>query len=939
MYHKGKSADIYTVIIFERERFLMNNRSFRLKAFAYLFSLFVIFAFPAVFTSAAEAGVSDEQLGFASVSGTESELPEGAFILERAPISAPEDSSDTSVYDASLTTGTLRSLKSGSSLYSLSELGGNEFIYNSLSDNQKLLFDAMGERIEAFIDSDIYKTDLNSTSSQIETRTDCLTKSDLSDKEIAETICRFVYANPQYYWIGTVYSFAGRDSYVHTIIYVDPCFYSYSTRKQTDDAIRTKTDIWVNEINEAASMGEFYGALKAHDIIIEAIDYSYNSSGQPELSMWAHSIAGVFTGQGAVCEGYSKCFSYLLSKSGINNLYILGTGSNEAHAWNAVQIANQWYLCDVTWDDPNNSVSDGLKDSNYSYFCIPESKFNLKHTAWDDPNYYGYELPDFEDTMDQSFFTIFDCYSDEAFTEATGESFAASVLEHRYRDIDYVFVAFPSDAKYSFANYVAPYLTGLDSEEGYHFTESAIGSIVKYALPVIETPAESISVSKESCEIELSESVSIRAILSEGSDDRVVWSARSEGGSSASDAGRFVQISMKGLEAVVTGRGNGTVILTATTYSSLNTDHPISASCRIKIGTGVDTADSTIWQNGTKDNKKTVIETKLSASTWKNSKGKIKSGKLVWFVTDKPTTPRFDSGKHTVSFSVGKSKLASINSKGVVTAKKAGTVYAYVCDTGSMTFEEHVIDIAAGPTKLFLTSVPNSTNKDNILKKIGTEAGSVYRVFITPFIKDGVADSDCTYTVRVAKPEQEQYLSVGKVLKDDFGNPYFLINALDFNRVKAKTATAKVEVVCDQTGKKGSMTVVVANPVVDASCKDPVTDISGADDRTLARKGSTVTLKLYLTTALEGVDITTDKIKIYVGMTDVSLNDRDKVEAEKGATVRAKFDKNTMTITLKASKDAGKPALVTAAFTNPLTKEINLIDLAEVDEDGSIKVW
>ena len=36
---------------------------------------------------------------------------------------------------------------------------------------------------------------------------------------------------------------------------------------------------------------------------------------------------------------------------------------------------------------------------------------------------------------------------------------------------------------------------------------------------------------------------------------------------------------------------------------------------------------------------------------------------------------------------------------------------------------------------------------------------------------------------------------------------------------------------------------------------------------------------------------------------------------------------------------SGKTALVTAAFTDVLTKEITLIDLVEVDENGELKVW
>ena len=875
-------------------------------------------------------------------SGKETDFFEGALKLEGTVLDISDDlPGNTDTSDTSLKSGKLRSVRNGAAHYSLTELGGNEYGYNLLSDSEKRLFDAIGEQVEAFIAGSSYKDDLNSESARITVNLDA-SQNEFSENDLANTICRFVYCNPQYYWIGLSYSYGLRTDSVAAVINVDPYYYSYSSRKAADDAIKAKTDAWVDEICSAASNGDFYAVLKAHDIIIRAIDYAYDSSGKPEQSMWAHSIAGVFTGQGAVCEGYAKCFEYLLDKAGIQNIYILGTGAKEAHAWNAVELLNQWYLCDVTWDDPDSPISDGLNDSNYSYFCIPESKFNQKHHAWDDSNYFGYELPEFEDTMEQSYFTVFDCYSEESFTSSSGESFAASILDSRYRDNDYVFAAFPTNAKESFAKYVVPHLTDLDPSEGYTLTDTVIATIAKYASPIIDNPAGSITIEAGNVEIDIAESVSIKAILPKGSDDKVIWSAVPEDENDSSDADRYINISAKGTEAIVTGRRNGTVILTAVVYSSTKSGTPISASCTIKVGSGADIAEDTIWQNGTKEKKSLTITPKLSATTWTDSKGNVKSGKLVWYVTDKSTDPIFNSGKHTVSFMAAKSKLASVNNKGVVTAKKAGTVYVYVCDTGSLTYEEHIIDIAAGPTKLFLTRIANSTNKDVILKKVGIDAGSTGKVYITPFIKDGAVDADCTYTVRVAKPEMEKYLSVDKVTADVSGYPYFTFKALDFNREKSKTVSVKIEVICDQTGKKTSMTVVIANPVLDASCIDPDAEKTQNDDDEplkLSRKGNTITLKLYLTTTLEGTNITTDKIKIYVGLTDVSFNDNDRVEAERGATVKAKFDRDAMKITLTASKNAGKPALITAAFTDVLTKEITLIDLAEVDEDGIVKIW
>ncbi|MCR5330765.1 MAG: hypothetical protein K6E62_06215 [Lachnospiraceae bacterium] len=841
--------------------------------------------------------------------------------------------------------GSLRTVKNGGySGYFLTELGGNEYAYNSLNDSQKRLFDAMGDRMEMFIHSDDYREDLDKNSAFVQTDYDLEPQDELTEEDIVRVIHTFIYANPQYYWVGLNYSYGLAGGNARTVLSVDPYYYKYSTRKAADEAIETVAAEWVDLVREAAAAGDYFGALKCHDLIIRSIDYAYNSSGKAEDSMWAHNIAGVFTGQGSVCEGYAKTFEYILDRAGIPNIYIIGKGAKEDHSWNAVCIDDKWYLCDITWDDPNHLSAEGLKDANYTYFCMPSSFFGENHRAWGLENDYGYELPEFEDTLDWVYFNVFECYSDSVFTEESGEAFALTAVDNRYRDNDFIYVVFPTGAQNSFYSYVAPYLPGFDPGAEYLMLDTLYGIVLKFEAPVIEIPAESIALDCESLELAIAESKTVKASLTQGSDDRVVWSVSmyaekdAEGAedqtAAGGDASRYVRLSARGTEVVVTGRRNGTVVLTASVYSSLTSQSPITASCVIKVGTGGSSGEAVIWQNGTKTTKSVTIKSSLSASTWKDSKGKIKSGKLVWFVADTPTDPVFDKTKHTVSFSVPKSKKASVNAKGVVTAKTAGTVYVYICDTGSLDYEEHVIDIAAGPTKLFLTSAPNTTSKDYVLKKVALNAGLSGKFYITPFIKDGAVDTECTYTAKVSKFAMEKYLSLDAVVKDNDGNPYVIVHALDFDRIKARTVSVKIDVICDQTGKKSSLTVVIGNSVENAFL-----EASSEDEITLAHKKDSITLNLKLETILGTTDVTTDRIKIYVGNTDVSFNENDRVEADRGATVKAKFDRKTMKLTLTASKDAGATALITAAFTDVLTKDTILIDLADVDEKGVVKLW
>ena len=90
-----------------------------------------------------------------------------------------------------------------------------------------------------------------------------------------------------------------------------------------------------------------------HDWIINNTDYAqYLLDGNPIGNEHGFNIDGVFLRGSAVCEGYSKAFKLLLDKAGIPNVIVFGEAKDEKHSWNYVKLEGQWYLVDVTWNDP-----------------------------------------------------------------------------------------------------------------------------------------------------------------------------------------------------------------------------------------------------------------------------------------------------------------------------------------------------------------------------------------------------------------------------------------------------------------------------------------------------------------------------------------------------------------------------------------------------------
>lgn len=97
------------------------------------------------------------------------------------------------------------------------------------------------------------------------------------------------------------------------------------------------------------------GIVRAiHDYLRNTLSYQDNT--------YAHSAAGVFLhGNQVVCEGYAKAFKILADRLGVESALIVGgawsTKENQyaAHMWNYVKMEDDnWYLLDVTWDDTLN---------------------------------------------------------------------------------------------------------------------------------------------------------------------------------------------------------------------------------------------------------------------------------------------------------------------------------------------------------------------------------------------------------------------------------------------------------------------------------------------------------------------------------------------------------------------------------------------------------
>ena len=142
---------------------------------------------------------------------------------------------------------------------------------------------------------------------------------------------------------------------------------------------KTATDRMKAEIDDAAdsilsqitpSMGDYEIVKLIHDSIVKDCTYFENTD--------KNTIYGCLVKKQALCQGYSKAFTYLCSLVGIEAGEVLGI-ANEEHMWNIVRMDGDYYHIDLTWDDPDKEQ---FPDSvRYDYFCLTDERIRQLRTV------------------------------------------------------------------------------------------------------------------------------------------------------------------------------------------------------------------------------------------------------------------------------------------------------------------------------------------------------------------------------------------------------------------------------------------------------------------------------------------------------------------------------------------------------------------------------
>lgn len=230
---------------------------------------------------------------------------------------------------------------------------------------------------------------------------------------------------PQFYFLENSARFSGTESAITSVclgMYSD--FISGASRRQATAVVEQKLNTWTARINTKSS--KLAKEIEAHNIICENTEYTLYSS-------YHQSSAGVFLEGKAVCAGYAEAFQMLCQGVGIQTL----TVTSAEHEWNLVNLYENWYHVDTTWD--------GTGDTDF-YLNISDAKINTDNADH------------VIETMPWAYLSVPACYYDTVInTVYNGVNYAAVYDDEyylaRYPDIARAYAGREDEAIAHFVNY------------------------------------------------------------------------------------------------------------------------------------------------------------------------------------------------------------------------------------------------------------------------------------------------------------------------------------------------------------------------------------------------------------------------------------------------------------------------------------------------------
>ena len=167
----------------------------------------------------------------------------------------------------------------------------------------------------------------------------------------------FVSEFPQYYWWSNNYEAYAYNSFTCIDADVDEIETTLKQIEEKGDEI----------INNCKTNSNYQTLRNLYMHFLDNVEYDVDSK-------YNQDIRSALLYNSSVCAGISKAFAYLAQRLGYNCVYVTGEYDREHHAWNLIEINDDWYWLDAT---TRKSIYRG----EYYDFLAPDSAF-LTHKTF-----------------------------------------------------------------------------------------------------------------------------------------------------------------------------------------------------------------------------------------------------------------------------------------------------------------------------------------------------------------------------------------------------------------------------------------------------------------------------------------------------------------------------------------------------------------------------
>lgn len=283
----------------------------------------------------------------------------------------------------------------------------NSYYYNKLNDGQKKIYESIANAVKNF-------------QSEFPIRDYVADNKENFAQEVSVAIAAFINDHPEVFYIESQYSTYTLSGFNGDIGYI-----KLNYTESTLEDVNSKIEIIKQKIQEyitgTENLSDYEKELYIHDKLAQSVTYS----DLEDLPRAYHTAEGPFLENIGVCDGFTKTLQILYDQLGIDSIIVLGVLDDNPHAWNLVNIEDNWYHVDLT---SSRSIVEETGIITHAYFNLSDERMK-KIATFDNP-----ELLPKADSLDYNYYI----YNDYVVYSTDDMSGKLNEIYQDFKDKNYI---------------------------------------------------------------------------------------------------------------------------------------------------------------------------------------------------------------------------------------------------------------------------------------------------------------------------------------------------------------------------------------------------------------------------------------------------------------------------------------------------------------------